>query len=112
MARKMVPSSDWGIPVNKRSQYDEPFQIIGSFSTRLVLPPAMADWVKTDPRFNAVDVVMQSMVSDLPGFEGLRAPHALKILIRTNLSTNLSKCIYECHNLAVALAVLNITRDR
>lgn len=51
----------------------------------------MADWVKTDPRFNAVDVVKQSMASDLPGFEGLRAPHALTNLIRTNLSTNLSK---------------------
>jgi hypothetical protein len=78
---------------NSSSQYDGPFQIIGSFGTRLVLPPAMADWVKTDPRFNAVDVVKQSMASDLPGFEGLRAPHALTNLIRTNLSTNLSQYI-------------------
>lgn len=81
------------ISVDEPLQYDGPFQIIGSFGTRLVLPPAMADWVKTDPRFNAVDVVKQSMASDLPGFEGLRAPHALTNLIRTNLSTNLSKCI-------------------
>lgn len=72
----------------------------------------MADWVKTDPRFNAVDVVKQSMASDLPGFEGLRAPHALTNLIRTNLSTNLSKCIYGWYNLTIAFAALNIMCDR
>jgi len=63
----------------------------------------MADRVKTDPRFNAVDVVKQSMASDLPGFEGLRAPHALTNLIRTNLSTNLSRCIYAGFLGAVSL---------
>ena len=91
MTPTMIRSSHDDIFTDGSSQYDGPFQIIGSFGTRLVLPPPMADWVKSDPRFNAVDVVKQSMASELPGFKGLRAPRALIVLIRTKLGTNLSR---------------------
>lgn len=113
MTQRSGRSTIQNISIDELSQYDGPFQIIGSFGTRLVLPPAMADWVKTDPRFNAVDVVKQSMASDLPGFEGLRAPHALTNLIRTNLSTNLSefipKGLYSC---AIASTMLTSVCNR
>lgn len=70
-------------------QYDGPFQVIGTFGTRLVLPPATADAIKNDPRFTAKEVVEKTMASSLPGFEGLRAPETLILMIRNNLSTNL-----------------------
>ncbi|KAK3951302.1 cytochrome P450 [Pseudoneurospora amorphoporcata] len=70
-------------------KYNGPFPIIGSFGTRIVLPPDMAEHVKSDPRFSADEVVKKSMASTLPGFEGLRATDALTTMIRTKLSTNL-----------------------
>ncbi|KAM4055323.1 cytochrome p450 [Hirsutella rhossiliensis] len=72
-------------------KYDGPFRIIGAFGSRLVLPPATADAVKNDPRFTAKEVVEKTMGSSLPGFEGLRAPDVLIMMIRNNLSTNLGK---------------------
>ncbi|KAK3347609.1 cytochrome P450, partial [Neurospora tetraspora] len=76
-------------------KYNGPFQIIGSFGTRIVLPPDMAEHVKSDPRFSADEVVKKSMASTLPGFEGLRATDALTTMIRTKLSTNLGKFTQE-----------------
>lgn len=72
-------------------QYGGPFQIVGAFGRRIVLPPDLADWAKNDPRFSAKEVVEKTMASSLPGFEGLQAPNLLITMIRSNLSTNLSK---------------------
>jgi hypothetical protein len=50
----------------------------------------MAEFVKSDPRFSADEVVKKSMASTLPGFEGLRATDSLTLMIRSKLSTSLS----------------------
>lgn len=57
----------------------------------------MADWVKNDPRFTANEVVKKTMPSSLPGFEGLRASNILVLMIRSNLSTNLSMFPFSDH---------------
>ncbi|RAH67323.1 cytochrome P450 [Aspergillus aculeatinus CBS 121060] len=89
-----------GLPdqiIDQQHQYNDPFQLIGSFGRRIVLPPEMGEHVKTDPRFTASEVVRQTMAGSLPGFEGLLpvmeagAPNVFIQMIRSKLTSNLGK---------------------
>ncbi|KAI1374309.1 cytochrome P450 [Hypoxylon crocopeplum] len=76
-------------------KYTGPFQLVGSFGRRIVLPPELADPIKNDPRFTASEVVRKTMAGSLPGFEGLSpviehgVPNIFIQMIRTKLTTNL-----------------------
>lgn len=85
-----------------------PHQIIGSFGTRILLPPDVAEHAKSDPRFSADEVVKKSMASTLPGFECLRATDALTTMIRTKLSTNLGR-FQPCCPLLCFTSVMTLT---
>jgi hypothetical protein len=80
---------------DQKHQYTGPFQFIGSFGRRIVLPPELGEHIKTDPRFTASEVVRQTMAGSLPGFEGLLpvmeagAPNVFIQMIRSKLTSNL-----------------------
>ena len=77
---------------NGFAKYHGPITLLVPGGTKIVLPPALSDWVKTNRNLDHQELVREEYFARFPGFEAQRAAHdpdrMLIDVLRTKLSQN------------------------